>query len=632
MLCTVHAMYFEHVCQQGFCTAGELCTVRQDPYAVMRGFMSKQEKRLPLKKAVAMTLGREACDLALINANVVDVFGRTVLEDRTVLVAGGQILAVVPSAKCPSPNAKEIFDCRHRYLTPGLTDAHVHIESTLLTPENFARAVLPCGTTCVIADPHEIANVSGLRGIEYMLDASEGLPVHIMLAMPSCVPCTPFEDAGAELDASAIARLMGHERICALGEVMNYPGLLAGDDDLLAKVEKAEELGKVADGHCPSLSGLDLQAYAGCGIRADHETTEPDLVRERIEAGMYVFIREGSAAQGLEQMLPAVTSDNAGRFCFCTDDLHAEDLLHSGHINSILAKAVSLGLPAATAVAMATLNPAQCFGLKHRGAVAPGYRADLVLMEDLVDFKPCRVWSDGACVADGDTICGFREPVAVPEEILHSMHVAELAPDCLKLPVPSGKARVISINPYSLVTDSVIMDVITDEEGNLATRQNTDLCKIAVIERHKGLNHIGLGILKGYFYSGQLLGGAVATSISHDSHNIVVAGRTDEGMLLAARTVIEMGGGLCMVRDGKVVSSLRLPVAGLMSQEGAEFVAKGLQVLDSIARQCRCCEGVTPLTTLAFMALCVIPSLKVNTRGLFDVNAFKFVSVDAGNA
>ncbi len=592
--------------------------------------MKKSVGHLPLKTIIDKTLGRETCELALMHADVVDVFGREVLPDRTVLIDSGMILAVVPADECPVPNAKETVDCRRHFLTPGLTDAHVHIESTLLTPENFARAVLPCGTTCVVADPHEIANVSGSRGIEYMLEASEGLPVRIMLAAPSCVPCTPFEDSGAVLDAEALAPFMQHERICSLGEVMNYPGLLACDEDLLRKVARTTALGKTADGHCPGLGGLSLQAYAAAGITTDHETTEKDAIRERIRAGMYVFIREGSAALGLKEMIRTVTPENAGRFCFCTDDLHAEDILKFGHINVILRRAVRAGIPAPTAVAMATINPAQCYGFKNMGAVAPGYKADLVLMEDLKRFKPLRVWSGGRLAVSDGTLAPMRQAVPVPEEIRNSMHVQEIRTKDLVLPVPSGRARVVCVEPYSLVTDCKVMDVAVDKDGNFATRENANLCKLAVIERHKGLKKIGLGILKGYFNSGYLKGGAVATSISHDSHNIVVAGRSDAGMLMAVNKVIEMGGGIAMVRDGAVAAALKLPVAGLMSEESAEDVARELKVINDLAASYAACEGVAPLTTLSFMALCVIPHLKVNTRGLFDVDAFKFVPVDAG--
>lgn len=592
--------------------------------------MERSESVSVLQRRVAMALGREACDLALTHADVVDVFGREVLKNRTVLVGDGHVLAVLPDICSTELKAKTVVDCQGRVLMPGLMDAHVHIESTLMAPEEFARAVLACGTTCVVADPHEIANVAGAAGIQYMLDASENLPVRVLVALPSCVPCTPFEDAGAILNAADLEPLMRHERVCSLGEVMNYPGLLAGDPDLLAKVSAAHALGKTVNGHCPGLTSRELDAYAGCGIGDDHEEVSPECLREHVQAGMYVFIREGSAARGLNRMITAVTPENAHRFCFCTDDLHAEDILEKGHINAILAGAVRLGLPAATAVAMATLHPAQCFNLKKTGAVAPGYRADLVLMEDLCDFRPLKVWSAGQLVRDEKGVLPVRASVPVPECILRSMHLGVFDLASLKLAVPSKRARVIGLLPHSLMTEAKIMDIDVDADGCFDPALNPGLCKIAVVERHKGLGLTGLGILDGYTKQGAMLGGALATSISHDSHNIVTAGSNDADMLLAVRTVAEMGGGIALVREGAVVASLKLPVGGLMTQEGATRVARDLTAINSAARSYAVSDDVDPVVTLSFMALCVIPSLKMNTRGLFDVTTFSFVPVDAG--
>ncbi|HIW00152.1 MAG TPA: amidohydrolase family protein [Candidatus Desulfovibrio intestinipullorum] len=504
---------------------------------------------------------------------VVDVFGREVLEDRTVLVGDGHILAVLPFADCPAPEAREVVDCKNRPLVPGLMDAHLHIESTMLTPQNFARAVLPCGTTEVVADPHEIANVCGVAGIRYMLDAGRDLPVRIHIALPSCVPCTPFEDAGAVLDARALADLWTEDRVCSLGEVMNVPGVLAGDGDLLAKMEAARASGHVLDGHCPGLKGRALQAYAALGIGNDHEETDCEILKEHIRAGMYVFVREGSAARSLERVLPVVTEANAHRFCFCTDDLHAEDILARGHVNAILARAVRLGLPAPCAVAMATINTAQCYGFEKVGAIAPGYVANLVLLEDLQDFRVHTVWTEGVCrVQEGEVLVSV-EASDIPEPLLHSVHLKTPDRASLALAVPSGRARVIGLLPGDLCTAERIMDVKTDSAGFFSPEDNPGLCKIAVLERHKSLGLAGLGILDGYARPGLSLGGALATSISHDSHNIVVAGSRDEDMLLAVQTVERMNGGIALVRNGAVVASVCLPVAGLMSLDRANSPA-----------------------------------------------------------
>ncbi len=582
-----------------------------------------------LRARVDMTLGREECDLALVHADVVDVFGRGVVPDCTVLVGGGRVLAVVPFDACPAPRAREVVDCGRRPLVPGLMDAHVHIESTLLTPENFARAVLACGTTCVVADPHEIANVAGVRGIEYMLAAGADLPVRILFALPSCVPCTPFEDAGAALGAGDLAPLYAREGVCALGELMNYPGVLGGDGALLAEAAGAHAAGSLVNGHCPGLAGLELAAYAACGVGDDHEEEDPERLREHVRNGLYVFIRGGSQARSVERMLPAVTPANAHRFCFCTDDLHAGDILASGHMNAILAQAVACGLDAPTAVAMATLHPAQRFRLNDAGAVAPGFRADLVLMEDLVRFRPVRVWSAGRSVMAGGEVAPFRPSVPVPQDMLRSMHLADFDESSLRLRVPSGRARVIRLLPKQLLTREEIMDVAVDGEGCVDLAASPGLCKIAVVERHRATGLCGVGLLAGYAQPGRALGGAIATSVSHDSHNIVVAGSSDADMARAVRAVAGMEGGVAVVRDGKVTASLALPVAGLMSMEDVAGAAAGQAEVNRQARSLGVSGEVDPLI-LIFMSLCVIPDIKMNTRGLFDVRRFAFVPVDAG--
>lgn len=583
-----------------------------------------------LRSMVEMAQGKRPCDLILTHARVVDVFGREVLENRTVLTGAGRILAVLPDAACTGMQAAEVVDCAGRYLLPGLMDAHVHIESTMLTPPSFARAVLACGTTRVVADPHEIANVAGRDGIAYMLKASAGLPCHIHIALPSCVPCTPFEDAGAVLDAAALGDFYAEERVCSLGEVMNVPGVLGADEDMLAKIAAARAAGRMVDGHCPGLAGAGLQAYAACGMGNDHEEEDPEVLREHISSGLYVFVREGSAARSLARVLPCVTEKNAHRFCLCTDDLHAEDILKSGHINAILRKAVALGLNAPTAVAMATINTATCFGFDRCGAVAPGYVADMVLVDSLTNFAVQAVWSEGKQVVSDGRVLYEAAPCPVPAHIEHSVHVKEPSLEDLKLPVPSGRARVIGMLPHNLATRALVREVAVDEESNFAAAQNPGLCKIAVFERHKGLGLAGCGILENYALPGRLLGGALATSISHDSHNIVVAGSSDADMLAAVRQVAAMNGGIAIVHNGECTASLPLPVAGLMSSAPAEEIAGRLAAIEEAARSFAVSQDIDPVMTLSFMALCVIPELRVHTRGLFDVTSFSFTSVDAG--
>lgn len=579
-------------------------------------------------RRIRMTLGKEDCDLAIVHVDVVDVFGCEVMEDSTVLVGDGVLLAVVPSSSLPSPRAREVVDGKGRCLLPGLFDAHVHIESTMLTPGQFAAAVLPFGTTRVVADPHEIANVGGTEGLRYMFDAARGLPVDIRFALPSCVPCTPFEDAGAVLGAADLRPFLRDPQAASLGEVMNCPGVLACDGDLLAKVDEARGAGLAVDGHCPGLRGLPLAAYAGCGVGNDHECTTLEGMRARLRAGLYVFIRQGSAARSLETLVPGVTPHNARRCCLCTDDMHAGDILGQGHINRILARAVALGLPAPVAVAMASLNPSLAYGLSRTGAVAPGWAADLCLVEDLVAFRVAAVWRGGRKVAEEGRVLADVPSVPVPARLLASVHVGDLAPGCFRLPLPGRRARVIGLQPRSLVTRQEVMDVATTPAGDFDAALNPGLCKVAVVERHRGLGLVGLGILSGYAKEGALLGGAIATSIAHDSHNIVVAGSSDGDMAAAVRRVCAMQGGIALVRDGQVVADLPLPVAGLMSTQDAAAVAEGNGRIARAARLLAVSGDVDPVVTLSFMALCVIPSLKVNTRGLFDVDAFRFVRID----
>ncbi len=582
-----------------------------------------------LRHRTAMAAGREECDLALHNAQVVDVFGRQILNNRTVLIGDGVVLALLEDSK-DEVKAKEHFDCTGYFLVPGLMDAHLHIESTLLTPPSFAEAVLPCGTTRVVADPHEIANVCGKDGIRYMLEASKDLPVKIHIALPSCVPSSPFEDSGACLDAVSLEEFWAEERVCSLGEVMNYQAVLEGDEDLFLKIAKALGTGRMIDGHCPNLAGRSLQAYFAAGIGNDHEELDPKLIAEHVSLGRYVFVREGSAAKSLASILPAITSQNAGRFCFCTDDLHAEDILKTGHINAILAHAVALGLDAPTAVSMATINTAECFGFKHCGAAAPGYTADLVLLEDLKDFKPLRVWCSGVLAAKEGRALFDSRAVKTPLSVLNTVHLGDLNPDKLKINLPSKQAKIIKLLPHNLCTEAKIAGVVVDEKGNFDLKSNPGLCKIAVFERHKASGLVGLGILEGYAKAGKFLAGAVAVSIAHDSHNIVAAGGSDEDILCAVRAVAQEGGGAAVVQQGILQAAISLPVAGLMTDCHAQVTARDFGAVQQAARSLGVSNDIDPVMTLSFMSLCVIPQIRVNTRGLFDVDKFAFVKVDAG--
>ena len=577
---------------------------------------------------IRLTLGQDICDLAITNVHVVDVLNCDVIRNATVLIADGIILAVLQKSDPKEIAAREFMDACGRFLIPGLIDAHIHIESSMLTPDRFAAAVLPFGTTRIIADPHEIANVAGINGLRYMLDAGKDLPLHIHLALPSCVPCTPFEDSGAVLTAKDLLPLMADPRVVSLGEVMNYPGVMACDPELLAKIEAAVAHGLIVDGHCPTLRERELAAYAGSGVANDHECSTPEGLRAKIAAGLYVFIRHGSAASSLERLLPGVTSANAHRCCLCSDDIHAGDILRHGHINHVLARAVDLGIAAPQAVAMASLNPAQAYGLSKVGAIAPGFCADFCLVDDLKKFHVTTVWCAGQKVVDNGQLTSDLPHIPVPKALCASVHLEDFSEDKLKISIPSKRARVIQINPGSLETENCIFDIATTKDGLFSAELNPGLCKIAVIERHKGTGRVGLGILSGYAKKDTILGGAIATTISHDSHNIVVAGSNDLDMATAVRCVSSMNGGIALVRQGLVMASLALPVGGLMSPEDAVKVARLNEAIEKASCELSISEDVDPVVTLAFMTLCVIPKIKVNTKGLFDVDAWRFVPIE----
>ncbi len=567
----------------------------------------------------AMASGREPADLRIDNVRIVDVFGGGVFQD-SVRVGMGRILGF------GMQDARQVEDAGGKYLMPGLIDAHVHIESSMLSPRAFAELVLPFGTTTVVADPHEIANVKGIDGLRYMMRASRELPLDVRIMLPSCVPCLQVEDAGARLEAPDLAPLMDDPGVSGLAEMMNVPGLLNGDGDVLAKIALAVKSGKVIDGHSPLVSGRDLELYAAMGVATDHECTTTDELVERIRCGMYVLIREGSASRNLKALLPGVGAENLRRCLLCTDDRHAADILERGHLDNSLRLAVEAGIDPVAAVRMATLNAAECYGLHDRGGIAPGRRADLVLVEDLRAFHVLKCWSRGNLAAEHGKVCVPLEKTD-SSPLLGSMHMASLPEDPFCLRIPSGHARVISMRPHSLLTDCRIRSIRTSPEGNVELSLNPGLLKIAVIERHHATGKMAVGLLEEY----GLRGGAIATTIAHDSHNLVVVGDNDEDMLAAVREEQQLGGGIVMVSGGRVLSELPLPLGGLMSDANPAEVAAKLRELFSLASshyQIR--EDVDAFMALSFLALPVIPRLKITARGLFDVKTFTFVDVDAG--
>ena len=552
-----------------------------------------------LKNLVDMAAGgRSPADLLITNAKLVDVLTGEIRE-TDVSVGGGKILGFSHT------EAVKVVDARGAYLLPGLIDAHIHIESSMVSPARFAGLVLPHGTTSVVADPHEIANVHGLEGIRYMLENGRHLPLNIFIALPSCVPATPFEDSGAVLSAEELEELIDDPKVTGIGEMMNFPGVVSGDYDVLAKIQLGTSHGKIVDGHAPGLLGRDLDAYLVTGITNTHECTTLEEMRENLRRGSYILIREGSAAKNLRTLLPGVTPGNARRCAFCCDDRHIEDIVSDGHMDNHLRLAVGMGM-----------DPVQ--------AIAPGRDADFILVDDLKAFRVRKVFTAGRLIAeDGRVLIPLDDAAAGAPS--HSIHLKLLAEDALSLPVRTGKARVIGIEPASLVTKSLVREVKTDDAGCLQSALNPGLTKIAVIERHKRTGKLGIGILEGY----GLTGGAIATTISHDSHNIVVAGDNDPDMLLAVRELADMGGGIVSVHGGSI-RRLPLPIAGLMTSADPQEVNAVLHDMLVAARaELGIPEDVEPFMTLSFMALPVIPELKLTARGLFNVNTFSFVGVEA---
>ncbi len=551
-------------------------------------------------------------DLLLKNARMVDVFSGKI-ESADIALSNGLI------AGFGDHDARQTVDLAGRYLAPGFIDGHVHIESSMASVAEFARAVLPCGTTTVAADPHEIANVLGAEGIRYMLDSAEGLPVNILFSLPSCVPATEMETAGARLGAAELKPFMNEERIIALAEMMNYPGVIHGDPDVLAKIELAHTCRKPVDGHAPGLSGPDLHAYLAAGIASDHECTTTEEAREKLAAGMFIMVREGTCAQNLETLFPAITERNYSRMMWCTDDRHPHDILGQGHVDHIIRKAIGLGLDPIRAIQMATLHPARYFGIRYAGAIAPGYRADLVVFSDLNEPRPEQVYCRGVLAAEAGVLSGaLRWPAPPPAPNAMNLHPADVD---FSIPAQGRRLRVIEAVPGQVVTGRAMMEA-TVSDGMAVADPDRDLLKIAVVERYTGKANTGKGFVTGM----GLKSGALAASVAHDSHNIIVVGANDRDMKAALTAVVDMGGGFAAVRDGSIQDQLPLPIAGLMSDLPMRMVRDQLDRLIQTARNLGSPLS-DPFMTLGFLALPVIPALKITDKGLVDVERFEVVSL-----
>lgn len=539
-----------------------------------------------------------------------------------VLVDGG-IIAGVGSYE--DNCADEVVDAAGRILCPGFVDGHIHIESTMLTPPEFVKAILPHGTTTVIADPHEIANVCGVSGLDYMIEQSIGLPVDVLFALPSCVPAGPFDENGAMLNADALKPFYGFSKVVALGEVMNYPGVLAGDGDLLRKISDARAAGRVVNGHAPMLTGNDLNGYVRYGITDDHECTQIDEAKERIEKGQTVMIRQGTAAKNLEGLFGLFEEPYNRNAILATDDKHPADLISTGHVDAIIRRAVELGASPFAAVRMATIQACRYFRLYDKGAIAPGYRADIAMIDDLTGFNVSAVWKDGKKVAENGTafpVRGVSVRNDVLKTVLHSFNIGSVTPESFRISPKGSLCRLIELVPGQLLTNEAHEEL--DFSVNNGIDESRDIIKLAVMERHMQTGHIGLGFIKGL----GIKNGAIASSVSHDSHNLIVAGTSDADLAAAANAVIGMNGGLAVVCGGKVVASLPLPVAGLMSlTDAAETARLNHEVRQAVHKYLGVNENIEPFMNTAFVSLTVIPSLKMTTLGLCDVDRQKLVDL-----
>ncbi len=554
------------------------------------------------------------------NGTVVNVFTDS-LEKVNVLIENGRIIGV--GAEYTDTDADVVEDVSNKYICPGFIDGHIHIESTMLTPTELAKLCLPCGTTSIIADPHEIANVCGVDGIEYMLQASEKLPLHVYINLPSCVPATSFDESATVLTADDLRPFYVRDRVLGLAEMMNYPGVLADLPDVWQKLNDAKQQGKIVDGHAPFLSGKDLDKYIAAGIQSEHECTLLDEAKEKLGKGQWIMIRQGTAARNLQDLLPLFDEPYSRRSILVTDDRHPADLHAEGHIDNCIRMAVRAGKSPITAIRMATIQAAQCFRLPYVGAVAPGYRADVLVVNDLERLEIQDVYAAGEKVVDNTVVQPITAPVVeqrLSDKVYHSFHTNRIQPSDFRIEGKEKRCRVVEVIPGQLVTAEKIEEISWEQHNGVDLQR--DILKLAVIERHNRTGHIGLGFITGI----GLKKGALASSVSHDSHNIIVIGTNEEDMSIAANRVCEVGGNVIAV-DGRIVAEMPLPVAGLMTEQSGEEIAKANANVRAVAHTLGVPETVEPFMNMAFVSLPVIPYLKMTTQGLVDVGAFKRVDL-----
>lgn len=553
------------------------------------------------------------------NGKVINVFTGEI-EVADVLIDNGIIVGVGDYGNEP---ADVIEDVLGKYVCPGFIDGHLHIESTMLTPAELAKVILPRGTTAIVTDPHEMANVCGVDGIKYMIQKSEGIPLKVYVNLPSCVPATKFDESGAVLKAKDLKPLYEYDRVLGLAEMMNYPGVLAGDNDVLDKLLDAVAAGKVIDGHAPTLSGKALDVYVSKGVETDHECSNIEEAKEKIRKGQWVMIRQGTAARNLASLIDLFEEPFCRRCVLVTDDRHPADIISDGDIDNIIRLAVKAGKSAITGIQMATIWAAQCFGLKRTGAVAPGYKADLLVLSDLDGVCVKDVFVDGTKVVSDGSVCQIVSPKAdkrIEKKVLNTFNLKKAEERDFILQPKTKKCRVIELVEGELLTNEKILDINWDKNNGVDL--DRDIVKLAVLERHKNTAHKGLGFIKGI----GLKEGAMASSVSHDSHNVICIGVNERDMAIAVNRVREFGGNV-VVKNGEVIAEMHLPIAGLISDKGAYKVAEENERVRNAVYELGVPKTVEPFMNMAFVSLSVIPSLKMTTLGLVDVNEQKIKSL-----
>lgn len=567
-----------------------------------------------LKKRIAVAGGQTVADMVIKNAAIANVFTGELMSGDVAIVDGY-------FAGIGSYEGKTEIDAKGKTMIPGMIDSHVHIESSLLTPREFGKLVLSRGVTSVVTDPHEIANVAGVSGIEYMLEDAAHTELDVFLMLPSCVPATPFENNGAVLEAEQLLPFMSRPEVLGLAEVMDFPSVSKGNDAMMEKLMMPGMDKKVIDGHAAGLTAEGINTYMAAGIRTDHESVTLDEAKTRLDLGMYLMIREGTVAKDLDSLFPAITEKNARRCLFVTDDKLVDDLVEEGSVDHIVRRAIQKGVDPVTAIQMVTLNAAECFGLRDLGAVAPGYQADFVLLDNLEEISIHEVYKKGHLVQEDES--SGKERTADSSPALPPINTEKVTAADLALPLTSPNCRLIEVIPNSIVTKER-KEKVTVEKGEFRISPENDQLKITVIERHAASGHVGVGIVKGF----GLKSGALATSISHDSHNIIATGTSDKDILAAVSHVIQSNGGMAVVQAEKVLASLPLPVAGLMADGSYRQVHEQLNLLNHALDALGAPKHFNPFLTLSFLALPVIPALKITEKGLFDFHSFSHVKVE----